>query len=267
MILFSFCNAVLLTVSFSQAERELNEAVERERETTHTNEILEKMGRLRTDFMHNIAHEMKTPLAVMSGYAQLTKRQIEKNALSEETVANLTTVSNEAQRLSDMVTKLLSVSYSDVGAVELNRINIQELLEAAASVCRPILAKRNNELLISCEESTDIIANREALLQVLINLAVNACKHTQNGTVTFSTARAVSENGFVAFRIKDTGSGISEDVLPHIFDKGYSTDGGNGLGLGICKEIIESMGGVIYIEQTDKNGTTVYFTVLSGKED
>ena len=252
-----------------QAEKELDEAMLREKEIKERGETLERMNILKSEFMHNIAHEMKTPLAVMSGYAQLTEREIRKNMINDETVSNLSTISSEAMRLSDLVTKLLNVSYSGVqtASVELNRICPSELLADAASVCRPVLAKRNNVLKVECSECPDIIANREALLQVIINLAVNSGKHTENGTVTFSAAPDADDPSFVGFGVRDTGEGISPEILPHVFEKGRSSDGGSGLGLAICREIIESTGGSIIIKETGKSGTQVYFTVPSGRDE
>lgn len=269
VILFAFCNAIVLTVNISQAEKELDEAMLREKEIKERGETLERMNILKSEFMHNIAHEMKTPLAVMSGYAQLTEREIRKNMINDETVSNLSTISSEAMRLSDLVTKLLNVSYSGVqtASVELNRICPSELLADAASVCRPVLAKRNNVLKVECSECPDIIANREALLQVIINLAVNSGKHTENGTVTFSAAPDADDPSFVGFGVRDTGEGISPEILPHVFEKGRSSDGGSGLGLAICREIIESTGGSIIIKETGKSGTQVYFTVPSGRDE
>lgn len=265
-ILFVFCNAVMLTINLSRTERSLDESLRRELEAARVNEALEKLDRLKTDFMHNIAHEMKTPLTVMSGYAQLTEKQIEKNVVNEETLSNLETISNEAQRLSDMVTKLLSVSHNEVTAMELGRFKAEDILADAAAVCRPILAKRGNRLITEVYDCPDIIANHETLLQVLINLAVNSGRHTENGTVTFSVNGGENAGGFAVFTVSDTGTGISDEALSHLFDKGYSTDGGNGLGLYICRDIIESMGGNISAANKE-NGAVFRFTVPCGKEE
>lgn len=265
-ILFVFCNAVMLTINLSRTERRLDESKQRELQVTHMNETLEKLDRLKTDFMHNIAHEMKTPLTVMSGYAQLTEKQIDKNIVNSETLSNLKTISSEAQRLSDMVTKLLSVSHNEAAAIELSRFAAKDVLSDAAAVCRPILAKHGNRLVTRADNCPDIIANREMLLQVLINLAVNSGKHTENGTVTFSAERSADGDNFAVFIVSDTGTGISREALLHLFDKGYSTDGGNGLGLYICRDIIESTGGEITADSSE-NGAVFRFTVPCGKED
>ena len=237
MILLAFCNALVLTIGHARTERSLSEAQRREFEIAEENAMLEKMNRLRGDFMRDIAHEMKTPLTVMSGYAQLTERQIQKDAVNEETVANLDTIAREARRLSDMVTQLLDVTYH--GSEGKNSIfTPAELLEDVAAVCRPVLLKNKNRLETICQTQHTITANKESLLQVLINLCINSNKHTNGGTVIVCVDDA--KDDVVAFTVSDNGSGIADEDLPHIFERGYSRDGGNGLGLTICRDIIES---------------------------
>ena len=93
---------------------------------------------------------------------------------------------------------------------------------------------------------------------MLINLAINSSKHTKNGTIAFC---AKDRDNWLDVYVTDNGSGIAPEDLPHIFERGYGTDGGNGLGLTICRDIIESAGGSIAIEKTDQTGTTIRFTV------
>lgn len=264
MILLTFCNALVLTIGHARTERSLSEAQRRELEIAEENAILEKMNRLRGDFMRNIAHEMKTPLTVMSGYAQLTERQIRKNAVNEETAANLDTIAREAGRLSDMVTQLLDVTYHGVEGKD-SVFTPGELLEDAAAVCRPILLKNQNRLEISCQTQRPITANKDSLLQVLINLCINSNKHTSGGLVTICADD--TENAAVVFAVRDNGSGIAPEDLPHIFERGYSSDGGNGLGLTICRDIIEAADGSITVERTGSEGTAIRFTVPAGKEE
>lgn len=265
MILLAFCYALALTIGHTRTERSLSQAQLRELEIAEENAMLEKMNRLKNDFMRNLAHEMKTPLTVMSGYAQLTERQIRKNSVNEETASNLETIAKEAGRLSDMVTQLLNVTYQRSGERGRGVLAPSELLEDAAAVCRPILEKNGNRMELLCRTERRVAANKEALLQVLINLAINSNKHTTDGLVTVS----VSDDGehMAAFSVRDSGSGIGEEDLPYIFERGYSKDGGNGLGLTICREIIESAGGTISVEKTGADGTTIRFTVPAEKEE
>lgn len=103
------------------------------------------------------------------------------------------------------------------------------------------------------------------LLQIFINLVVNASKNTQNGQITIS-AEDVGQKNVVLFRVADTGCGIDPALLPHIFEQGVSSGGGSGggsgLGLTICREAVEAHGGEIWVERTGPGGTTMAFTVL-----
>lgn len=265
MILLALCYALALTIGHTRIERNLSQAQLRELEIAEENAMLEKMNRLKSDFMRNLAHEMKTPLTVMSGYAQLTQRQIQKGSVNEETVLNLDTVAKEAGRLSDMVTQLLDVTYQRAGEKSVTVLAPTELLEDAAAVCRPILIKNRNCMELNCQTNRKISANKEALLQVLINLCINSGKHTADGVVT--VAAFDGADGTVVFSVRDNGSGISTEDLPHIFERGYSKDGGDGLGLTICREIIESAGGSISVESTGAYGTTVCFNIPAKEEN
>lgn len=258
-IMCVFFNSVALILSFSRAERELDAARQKEREVTQTNEMLAKMDALKTDLLHSISHEMKTPLAVMSGYAQLTGWQLAQNAADSGTMENLKTISSEAQRLADMVTKLLNISYEEQGVTRMQRVRVLDVFDAAAAVCRPVLMKNNNTIAISCDNCPDVLANHEMLLQVLINLAINANKHMRDGAVEFIAEE--SGDGFICFRVSDSGSGVSAQDEAHIFEKGFSRDGSSGLGLSICREVVEAHGGTIALEHTEKRGATIRFTV------
>lgn len=90
------------------------------------------------------------------------------------------------------------------------------------------------------------------LLQVLINLTVNANRHTENGVIAY---RIADEGEWVCLRVSDTGSGIAPDLLPHIFEKGCSGDGGSGIGLTICADAMKIHHGLLEVEHTDADGT------------
>lgn len=99
------------------------------------------------------------------------------------------------------------------------------------------------------------------MLQVFTNLIVNASKGTTNGTITISASDNEMDE-FVVFRVQDTGKGISPEVLPHIFEQGFSGSGSSGLGLTICREVVDAHGGKIWVEKTGPDGTVFAFTIL-----
>ena len=98
------------------------------------------------------------------------------------------------------------------------------------------------------------------LLQLLINLTMNANKHTQGGTVTYRASLVPGRGNLaldtVCLLIEDTGEGIPEERIPYIFDKGYSGDGGSGIGLYICQDVVKYHGGSLTLASTGPGGTT-----------
>ena len=254
MLGFVFLNAAAINLQIQEREAALIESRSR-------GEMLERMNRLNMDFLHKVAHELKTPLTVISGYAQLTGMQLAAHHVSDETPGNLKTIQQEAQRLADIVTRLMEYSYGRKSELSFGRVIVPELLENVDAIAAPLCLKNGNAVKIGADSCEDVHGNFEMLLQIFINLVVNANKSTQNGTITIS-ASGQERQGFALFRVEDTGSGISAEDLPHIFEQGYSANGSSGLGLTICREAVEAHGGEIWVERTGPEGTVFAFTVL-----
>lgn len=250
---FVLLNATAINIQIQQRETALIESRSR-------GEMLEKMNRLNMEFLHKVAHELKTPLTVISGYAQLTGMQLSADNISEETPENLKTIQQEAQRLADMVTRLMEYSYGKKSDARFERVVVAELLQNVRAITSPMCLKNNNVVRIEEFTCADVHGNFEMLLQIFINLVVNASKSTQNGIIKIS-AFDQEEEKFVLFRVEDTGSGIAPEVLPHIFEQGFSASGSSGLGLTICQEAVQAHGGDIWVERTGPEGTVFVFTV------
>ncbi len=231
-------------------------------EEQHKNETLEKMNAMNRDFLQTVAHELKTPLAVISGYAQLTQMQIEKGMLSPQTPERLQSIRSEADRLGAMVANLMAFTYGKTTEVEMHMVDPAELLKSAALIGEPICEKKGNKLTTECTARAMAHGNFELLLQVMINLIVNGNRHTQDGELKI-TAR--DEGKFVAFTVSDTGSGMEPEVAEHVFERGYSKDGGSGLGLAICRDTVKMHGGQIELLSTGPEGTT--FEILIPREE
>ena len=141
-------------------------------------------------------------------------------------------------------------------------VDIGELFRSAAAIMTPVCAKKDNALTVKNECPFMIHGNAELLLQVLINLIVNASRHTEAGRITVEAAAA---EGFAAITVSDNGEGIAPDAVPHIFERGYSTDESRGLGLAICADTVRLHGGALELSSTGPEGTVFRFTVP--KED
>lgn len=245
-ILFAAC---AISIQVNRREQELSES-RRQRE------VLEQLNRLKSEFLQQMAHELKTPLTVMSGYAQLTDWQLDTQNAASQAHEYLQTISSEAQRLSALVTRLIDLANGASPDVKMEQLAAEPLLSAAADVCRPMLAKRGNRLESFCERELMLWGSEEALMQVLINLTVNAGRHTENGTVTYRAETDPHDAHFACIRVTDTGSGVAPETLEHIFEKGFSGDGGSGIGLYICRDIAQTHGGSLEVEHTGADGTT-----------
>lgn len=254
MLGFAFLNAAAMSLRGQHQEMEL--AASRSR-----SEMLEKMNQLNMEFLHKVAHELKTPLTVISGYAQLTGMQLAAGRIPDEAPANLGTIQQEAQRLGNMVTRLMEYSYGRKSELAFGPVEVEELLESVGAITTPMCVKNNNTVRVLPCEHAQVHGNFEMLLQIFINLVVNASKNTRNGQITISAGQA-DQAGFVLFRVEDTGCGIDPAILPRIFEQGVSAGGGSGLGLTICREAVEAHGGRIWVERTGGEGTTMAFTVM-----
>ena len=228
------------------------------KEAEQRNVLLGQANEMNRDFLRTIAHELKTPLTVISGYAQLINRQMEMSTGLEKTPQRLRTIQSEADRLGEMVTQLMDYTYGQQRETKMGAVDVSELLRSAESVLLPICAKRQNTLVVRNDCQSMIHGDYELLLQVLINLIVNASRHTEAGMITVAAA----ESGqFVAFTVTDTGGGIAKDAVSHIFEKGFTTGNGRGLGLAICRETVELHGGMLEMVSTGTDGTAFRFKV------
>lgn len=245
-------------------EYEINAAQTRERHLAAENAMLDSLSRMKSDYLANISHEMRTPLTIMSGHAQQTEEEIEAGEISAQSIKNLRVIQSEAQRLGKLAGQVLYSAKNLQAGISIVPTRPSEILEHAAAVCAPILAKNGNRLETACEpDCPDAAANFDIIVQVLVNLCANAGRHTKKGVVAV-TVKPVGNA--IEFAVQDNGSGIAPELLPHVFERGVSGDDATGLGLVICKDVIRQHGGTIDIYSELGQGTTVVFTLpLSGK--
>lgn len=258
MMIFSFFQ---MTAMFYGTMRAAALAHERQHRAETENEMLTEMNRLKSAFYTDMSHEMKTPLTVIAINAQFAARNIKAGAVDEETVTDLTAISAEARRLAQMVTSLVGIGrMQDAGGL----LSLTPLLSETARIYQSLFARKENTLTV--EVSPDlppVEGNADQLIQVLINLLGNANRHTGGGAVSI---QAEALEGEVRVTVTDNGEGIAAELLPHVFERFcHGEKGGSGLGLSICKTIIEEHGGKIGIESEEGKGTTVWF-VLPVKE-
>lgn len=267
MLVFVLAQTVSL---FQMNNRVLGEAKEAEQKLEAEKTALESLNRLKTEFLGNVSHELKTPLTVMSGYAQTTKQLAERPDTLDrgEVSRRMALISSEAERLSLMVGQVLDVTRMEEGRMVMEpvRCYTDEIIHAAIETHYPILNKNRNRLDIRIESGLPTVyADPARISQVIVNLISNAVRFTADGVITISASK---ENDKILIHVADTGIGIATERLPHIFERygkkqksGGGQDTGTGLGLYICKHIVEQHGGKIWIKSEEGNGTDLFFTV------
>ncbi|MDR2939973.1 MAG: HAMP domain-containing histidine kinase [Clostridiales bacterium] len=214
---------------------------------------------MKTEFLSNASHEMRTPLTVISVNVQTVMDILDDmgNSVNDpETNELLQTAQNEIMRLSRMVGGMLTLASMSENT-ERRELNLSWLLENGVETLRLNLSRRGNVIETDIERALTVFGNADLLTQALTNILQNAGANTENGTIRVSAKRG---RGEITITIRDTGSGIPPEILPHVFERGVST-GGTGFGLYLCKTVIESHGGNVWIESGPGEGTAVYYTL------
>ncbi|MFT3984624.1 MAG: ATP-binding protein [Lachnospiraceae bacterium] len=260
MLIFALAQTLSL---YLMNNRVLNETKEAEQRLAAEKTAVEYLDRMKTEFLSNVAHELKTPLTVVSGHAQLIRSQLEDSAYpSARDKARI--ISSEADRLSLMVGQVLDVTRIEEGKMHLDKClcHMDELIYKAVETHFPILNKGGNRLEIKVSLDLPMVkADPERIMQVLVNLIANALSHTEHGVILVSSWE--SEN-YLAVSVADTGTGMTLEEQAHLFTrfqsrKPDSRKTGTGLGLYICKYLVEEHGGSIRVESAESHGTTVTF--------
>jgi two-component system phosphate regulon sensor histidine kinase PhoR len=233
---------------------------------------LDRLERVRRDFVINVSHELRTPLASIQGYAET----LIDGALHDEknNLRFLNIIRHNAERLTGLTADLLTLSRLELRTKEFRfaAFRTGELLGGVIDTIQPIAARKN----ISIEQEdgpadSEVFCDSEAFYQVVSNLLDNAVKYTpQNGTITTGFHHIARPDGsaWIEFYVRDTGMGIPVDDQSRLFERFYRVDkarsrelGGTGLGLSIVKHLVRAHGGDVRVESEIGAGATFFFTL------
>ena len=216
-----------------------------------------ELDQVKNDFFSMVTHELKTPLTAIEGYTKLLLME-RPGPINEEQERFLRTVTNQTDVLKGMIQDLLDMSRIAAGRLNLNRetVDVAPMMERVVERFRPQASHKELELLLRVPEGVDqegpISVDAIRLEQVLGNLVTNAMKFTPAGG-TISVGWTLS-GGHLRASVSDTGKGIPDEALPHVFDKFYQVEqgdtrsvGGAGLGLYICREIVAAHSGELTV--------------------
>jgi signal transduction histidine kinase len=224
------------------------------------NQTLERLESLFTSqqrFLADVSHELRTPLTVIKGNVDLMRR------IKEADEESLSSIDQEAGRLTRLVGGLLMLAQAESGKLALNMKPVELdllLTEVFTEMC--ILASSKVHVHLNDIDEVMVNGDRDRLKQVLLNLVANAIQYTPQGGDVFLSMSKIGEQARII--IRDTGPGIPAEDLPHIFDRFYraeksrtrSTTSGFGLGLSIAHWIVDHHGGQIKVESKEGKGTT-----------
>jgi signal transduction histidine kinase len=254
--------AIRYAIERQQMLVELEQRVdERTRELAEANERLKELDLLKSKFVSDVSHELRSPITNLSLYLELLE-----HARPEKQIRYLTILKNQTKRLIQLVEDILNLSRLDAGkdALVFSPVDLNAITRQVAVAHR--LRAQAAGLTLSFEPAPNlppILGDPNQLTQVVTNLIDNAINYTPQGTINIST-QLDGETGQVCLVVRDSGSGISPPDLPHIFERfyrgQYASDHsipGTGLGLAIVKEIVDFHHGTVTVASVETEGTTL----------
>ena len=263
--------------------RELGKSVAETSMLKQANDKLLELDRIKTAFLSSVSHELRTPLTSIVGYAEICRGRLAKLALLlpearcvkeiGQVAENLQIVTGEARRLTELIDNLLELTALVAGTASWNwgEVDLAAVVREAVELQAPLFEKKGIELAVQIAAGLPPVrGDVERLGQVLRHLLANALKFTEAGRVTVSAKRT---EGGIRIGVADTGSGIPAELHRAIFDTFRQlgetlTDKpkGVGLGLAICRQIVDYHGGTLSVESVPGEGS-VFSLGLSAQEE
>jgi len=233
---------------------------------------LRRLESMRSDFVANVSHELKTPITSIRGYVEtLLDGALDDREDSEKF---LEIVLRQSGQLEEIIDDLLALSrierHTKEGEISFSISELKPVLEEALEICEAKAEANAVSLLLDCPENLSLKLNQTLLEQAVVNLLINAITYSESGQQVIVEARMLedeSAGGRIAISVIDHGIGIGEEHLPRLFERFYRSDrarsrkaGGTGLGLAIVKHIVQAHGGRVAVESMVGKGST--FTIF-----
>lgn len=248
-----------------EAERNLKEALSK----------AEESDRLKSAFLANMSHEIRTPMNGILGFSQLLK---EPNLEGDEQLKFINIIENSGKRMLNIINDLIDISKIEAGQAEIkiSEVELNKQTEYLYTFFKPEAEKAGLQLSFKNTLSNPLAtikSDREKIYAILTNLIKNAIKYTKKGSIEFgynlrSATGSTSSQDQLEFYVKDTGIGIAQDKQEAIFDRFVQADTslasdyeGAGLGLAITKGYVEILGGNLWVESIEGEGSQFYFTI------
>lgn len=283
--LLTYASMVGLTIENARLYTDLEcQVAERTSELRVALERAFEADRLKSQFLAALSHELRTPLNAIIGFSTVMLDGLDGPVTATQ-AEDLKTINQNGRFLLHMINELLDLARIESGKLELEQtsINLHQLAAEVADTTQGLILNRSVQLQVAVPASLPpVYADQAKLRQVLLNLLSNAVRFTDHGNITLS-ARCVmmptnsaannSDVPLVAVSVRDTGSGIAPEYLPHLFEefrqfgKQTTRAGGSGLGLAIARRLVEAHGGRIWVESVVDQGSTFTFTLPIANRD
>ena len=246
----------LLELSREELMEKLKEATERAESGTQA----------KSAFLANMSHELRTPMNAILGYAEMLAEDAEDDG-NEAQLADINEISDAGKHLLSLLNDILDISKIEAGRMDLylETFDLTKMMGEVASTTKTLVEKNKNTMEVSISEGLgELHADVTKVRQILLNLMSNSAKFTSDGTITlFGERRAKIGGDIIRLGVSDTGIGIPEDKLDHVFEEFAQADdsttkdfGGTGLGLALVRRFCQMMGGKIWVESTMGEGSS-----------
>jgi len=231
-------------------------------ELARKNRELERVNRVKSQFLATVSHELRTPLNSINGYSEMILAGV-YGPLNETQRDRIEKVLRNGRQLLTLINDVLDLNQIERGrlALDCQRVEIPPLLDAVLDVCTPLAAQKGLRFVRDYAAAPAILADEVRVREIFTNVLANACKFTERGTVTI---RAAASGAMVRLEVADTGVGIPADRYDAVFAEfqqiaGQGAPGeGTGLGMAITKRLVELHGGRIWLDSVPGEGTTVF---------
>jgi PAS domain S-box-containing protein len=242
---------------------DITERVRAEKALNEAKEEADQANRAKSEFLSRMSHELRTPLNAILGFAQLLQMD-ELTADQQEGVAHIT---RGGRHLLEVINEVLDLACIEAGrmSLSLEPVEVSEALQETIALLRPLAADRDVQLVTPLVCNSYVLADRQRLKQVLINLISNAIKYNRQGGAVRLACECDRDR--VRISIEDTGVGIRPDQLQQLFtpferlDAEHGAIEGTGLGLAVAKRLVEAMKGAIGVESAISKGSTFWINL------
>ena len=235
---------------------------------THQAEQLRQTDIAKDEFSAMVTHELKTPLVTIGGYAEMLKDRITLGTLNTDQLDAVKEIYENSKKLERLIGDIFDAQKTELKKMKFNMKNfmVDEFMNEMINIHTLLMAEKKIDFVNSTKEKMSIKSDDDRIAQVFGNLIKNSVDFVpENGRIEINAKNNYKD---VVFYVKDNGIGIPKEKQIHLFKKFYQIDtslqrrhGGTGLGLVICKGIVDGLGGKIWLESDEGKGTTFYFSI------